>query len=166
MEDIKIKSVIDFKTYFNISLLIGFRFRTVLIMLAFVVLICCITMNGSALPLWTKALVGLVILVIYAGIALISIYISCRRNMKQSAYLTEPLLFTINGEKIDVSAATISSTSGWEYFIKLIERERYFLLLTAKKTFHYFPKAGFESDEEITMFKNMVKAKGIEMTAY
>jgi len=166
MEAIKIKSVIDFKTYFNVSVLIGLRLRTVLIMLAFVVLICCITMNGSVLPLWTKVLAGVMILAIYTGIALLSIYISCRRNMKRSAYLTEPLLFTINEEKIDVSAATINSTSGWEYFIKLIERKKYFLLLTAKKTFHYFPKAGFESDEEITMFKNMVKAKGIEMTAY
>ena len=79
--------------------------------------------------------------------------------MRSVAYLNEPLLFTLNEDKIEVKGQTVSSSTDWSFFTKLMDREKYFLLLTTRRTFHYLPKDGFESSGEITRFKDLTIEK-------
>jgi hypothetical protein len=162
MEDIKVTSSIDLKTYFNISLLIGFRLRTILMMIVFSVLISYFLMNDSSFQLWMKLVISLLIFFVYGGLIILLIYITCRRNIKRSPVLNEILIFTLNADKIELKADSINVSQTWKYIIKLIEREKYFLLMPTAKSFHFLPKAGFESAEEIIRFKNVVKEKGIK----
>jgi hypothetical protein len=162
MEDIKVNSSIDLKTYFNISLLISFKLRTILIMIVFSALISYFLISDSSFQLWMKLIISLLIFVVYGGLIMLLIYITCRRNFKRSPVLNETLMFTLNADKIELKGDSINVTQTWKYIIKLIEREKYFLLMPTAKSFHFLPKAGFESAEEITRFKNLIKEKGIK----
>ncbi len=164
MEDIKVTSTIDLKTYFNISLLTFYRLRTILIMMFVIILVSWSLMSSSLFMWWEELLMIFVIILLYGGLIPLRIYYACRKNMKKVAYLQETQSYIINNEKIENKGDSTSSTSNWQYVVKLVEREKYFLIMTTNRSFHYLPKAGFKSPGEIARFKNMVKEKGIKMT--
>jgi hypothetical protein len=164
MEDIKVTSTVDLKTYFNISLLVYYRLRTILIMIAVIILVSWSLMSSSSFIWWEEPLMIFVIILIYGGLIPLRIYYACRKNMKKFAYLQETQYYTINADEIEYKGDSVSSTSNWQYVVKLVEREKYLLIITSNRSFHYLPKAGFESPGEIARFKNMVMEKGIKMT--
>jgi hypothetical protein len=84
--------------------------------------------------------------------------------MKKSADVHQINYYTINAEKIELKGDSISTTSTWQFIIKLIEQEKYFLLMPTARSFHYLPKEAFESKEDIARFREMEKEKGIKMT--
>jgi len=131
-------------------------------MIVFSVLISYFLMSDSSFQLWMKLIISLLIFVVYGGLIILLIYITCRRNIKRSPVLNEILIFTLNADKIELKGDSINVTQTWKYIIKLIEREKYFLLMPSARTFHYLPKSGFESPEDITRFKNLVKEKGVK----
>ena len=163
MDDIKITSLIDLKTYFNISLLIHYRVRTVIFMLLpFVVIQYSISTTSFS---WVNETIFIALyLGFYAGMVPLRIYFSCKQNMKKSAYLRETIQYTIDAEKVECKGDSVSATSSWQHITKLIEREDYFLLMVSAGSFHYLPKAGFESKEDIARLKNLVREMGIKMT--
>ena len=164
MEDIKVTSKIDLKTYFRIGLVSYFKLRGIIIIFIALIVVSYYLMNDPAFRWWEEFGVISFILVVYGGLVPLRIYFSCARNMKKVPYLLEAQHYTINSEKIEHKGETTSNSGNWQYVTKLVERENYFLLMTANRSFHFLPKAGFESNEEIARFKNMVREKGIKMS--
>jgi hypothetical protein len=164
MEDIKVTSLIDLKTYFNISLLSYFKLRMIVIMLIATVFVSFSIMSDPSAKWWEELLLIFVMLVFFCGLVPLRMYFACKKNMKKVAYLSEVQSYSINAEKIEYKGKSTSSSSNWQYVTKLVEREKYFLLMTSNRSFHYLPKAGFESTAETDRFKNLVQEKGIKMT--
>ena len=164
MEDIIVNSSIDFKTFYNISVLVVFKLRSILIMGVFVIVVTYYSTQDSLMPLWEKILTGVVIYLFYTGILLLIMLLSAKKRMKVSPFLNGPLLFTINHGKIELKGETISTTTAWQNIVKLIEREKYFLLMLSARGFFYLPKAGFGSEGKIDQFRELVRAKGIKMS--
>jgi hypothetical protein len=164
MENIKVTSSLDLKTYFNASLLVAFKLRTILMVIAFVAIISYMELNGQTFQWWFGIVLVLGLTVGYSGLIILLIYIGCRRNIKNVAYLREKNHYSINSEKIEYKNDSASASSNWQYIKKLIEREKYFMLMASARSFHYLPKDGFESADDITRFKNIVREKGIKMT--
>ncbi|WP_428328665.1 YcxB family protein [Mucilaginibacter sp.] len=162
MEDIKVTSIIDLKTYFNISLMMYLRFRTIVIILITFGLLSYTIMSDPSCRWWEEAGVVAVLLIIYGGLIPYRLYLTCSKNIKKMPALYEPLYFTINEEKIEFKAESLSLMTKWPQIEKLVEREKYFLLMNGR-TFNFLPKAGFADNDDIIRFKNMVKQKGIKM---
>jgi hypothetical protein len=164
MEDIKVTSTIDLKTYFNISLLVYFRLRTILLILFVIILIAYYVISNPSFQWWENLTLIAMLLIVYGGLIPLRIYLACRKNMRKIAYLNETQSYAINAEKIEYKGESTSLSSNWQYVTKLVEREKYFLLMTSNRSFHFLPKAGFESPAEIERLKNLIREKGIKMT--
>ena len=163
MEDIKVTSSLDFKTYFKISLFIYFGRRAIVMMIIYFLIMQYVTFTWSAFSWQSEIEIIALIIFLFGGFLPLTIYVACRRNMKKSAALNETLIYHINSEKIELKGETISSSTGWRYIPKLIEREKYFLLMINARSFHYLPKNGFESRDGIARFKEIVKENGIKI---
>jgi hypothetical protein len=163
MEDIIVKGKLDVKTFFNISLLIYFKTRTIIMIIVYFVLIQGLVFWNSGFDWATEIMVVVMFLIIYAGLVPLFVYISARKRSKVSPVFLETTVFTLNEDKIEVKADTVSAINNWKYVLKCIEREKYFLLMLSARVFYYLPKDGFESTAEIASFKNLVKEKGIKM---
>jgi hypothetical protein len=164
MEDIKVTSAIDFKTYLIISLRASFNRSLVILTLIAFAFLQYSTFLDSAFT-WKDEFF---LISIYGGIFGIvlplTIYFKCKHNMKTVPYLSETLLYIINDEKIEVKGDSISNSTNWQYVTKLIEREKYFLLRRAARNFNYLPKQGFQSKEDMLRLKAIAKEKGIKFS--
>lgn len=164
MNDIIVNSAIDFKTYRNIVLKSAFKTRLFIICLVILIIL-----EASAYPdfsfTWQSQEWILYYFIGWFGIILpVGLYFTSKFNMKRVASLREPLLYTLNEEKIELKGETFSNSSNWQYITKLVERENYFLLRTGVRGIHYLPKDGFESKDDIARFKNIVREKGIKFS--
>jgi ABC-type transport system involved in cytochrome bd biosynthesis fused ATPase/permease subunit len=164
MEDIKVISIIDFKTYLNISFRAYYKLRTFITIIVVLVVVEVVLLYSSAMDWWSQIfIVGY--LVLFYGILLpLLLYWGAKRNMNKVAALREPLTYTINADKIELKAETMSSSSNWQYVTMLGERENYFLIRTGAKAFHYLPKDGFQSKEDIVRLKEIARQKGIKFS--
>jgi len=164
MEDIKINSVLDLRTYFNISMLTQLKTRTFVRMLIYFALMqVCFFYNAPFN--WTSEIYIISFFVIFYGIVIpLLVYFGARRNMSKIIALGEPKVYTINNEQIALQGETVSATVTWAHIAKFIEREKYFILMPPSSAFYYFPKAGFQSEDDITRLKNLVKEKDIKMS--
>jgi hypothetical protein len=164
MEDIKVISKIDFKTYLNISFKASYKLRT-LIFMSVIFVIAEASLQSSSSFDWSTQSWVLGYFVGFYGIMLPAIiYFACKRNMNKMAALRENLVYTINEDKIELKAETMSSSSNWQYVTRLIEREKYFLIRTGAKAFHYLPKDGFQSREDMARLKAITKEKAIKFS--
>jgi len=161
METIAINSKLDLKTYFLISLSIAFKLRT-LIFIAAIIIVCSIFIYYNDGWDWIGEawLVGYMAL--YLGVVIpIIVWFSCKRNMKISPVLVEGATYYINDEFIEGKTDSSSSKTTWKYIKKVIEKDKYFILSNPPRVFYYLPKDGFNSPQDINLFKNMVKANNI-----
>ena len=163
MEDIKVTSSLDFKTYFKISLYISFGARAIILIIIYFLFMQVASFAWSPFSWQTELEIIAFTAFLFGGFMPLNIYLACRKRMKKSAVLNETLIYHINPEKIEVKGETISSSTGWRYIPRLIEREKYFLLMINARSFHYLPKNGFESRDGIARFKQIVKEKGIKI---
>jgi hypothetical protein len=163
MDDIKINSQIDLKTYFKINLLIQFRKRSIIFMILYFVLVQFCLFYDSKFDWTEEIIVAVIFIVLYGGLIPLFIYFAGRRNMKKIISLGEPKVYIINNEKIELRGETLSSTLTWPHITKLIESEKYFLLMPTARSFYYLPKESFESIDKIEQFKSLVKEKGIKI---
>ncbi len=163
MEDIVVKSRLDVKTFFNISLLIFFQARKIAFIVIYFAALQFLILGYSSFD-WAVE-IGLVFFVVlfYGGVMPLVIYISSIRRSKVSSAFLEDSVYIFNAEKIEVRGETVSATNNWKYILKCIEREKYFLLMLSARVFYYLPKDGFLSLAEIGRFKNLVNEKGIKM---
>ncbi len=143
MDDIKVTCNIDLKTYFRISLFLYYKLRSIIIMLIMIGIGQVFITTAYGFDWLSEISFLAVVLIFYIGLNPLLIYFSCKRNIKKSAYLRETIYYIINPEKIEYKGDTISSTSNWQYVVKFIEREKYFLIMVSVRNFHYLPKAGF-----------------------
>ncbi|MCO5946141.1 YcxB family protein [Mucilaginibacter flavidus] len=164
MEDITINSLIDIKTYFNISLLVQYNTRAVVRMLIIFALVHFCMFYSNPFNWADEILIIVMYTLFYAGVFPLLTYIGARRNMAKTISLREPKVYTISNEQIALKGETVSSTITWPHIIKFIEREKYFILMPSGRAFYYLPKSGFQSDEDIARLKNLVKEKGIKMS--
>lgn len=164
MEDFKVTSSIDFKTYFNICLRTYFKRRSlIIIFIPFVFTQFSLFTSGPSVT-WNDEiwLIG-----IFGGIYIlipVLLYWSCKSQMQKTPYLKENLHYIINEDKIVITGESFNSTTNWEYVNMLMEREKYFLLYNLNRSFYHLSKDGFESKEAAAAFKNMVKEKGIKFS--
>jgi hypothetical protein len=163
MEDIIVKSRLNVKTLFNISMLIFFQARKLMFILIYFAALQFLLFWYSAFDWVTEIVMVAFVLLFYCGVMPLIIYIGCVRRSKVSSAFLEDSIYTFNREKIEIKAETVSATNNWKYILKCIEREKYFLLMLSARLFYYLPKDGFESAPEIVRFKNLVKEKGIKM---
>jgi hypothetical protein len=163
MNDIKVTSKIDLKTYYSIAMRNFFKSRIIIFIILVIGALSYTILSGSYTT-WDSYMYLFGIILIYAILIPTLIYVACRKNIKRAAVLNENLLYTLNENKIERKGETVNLTTGWQYISKMIEREKYLLLMTQTKTFYYLPKDGFENREEIVRFKDIVKGKGIKMT--
>lgn len=164
MEDIKVTSTIDQKTFFNISLLTYFRVRTVIIIIVAFALLQISVLTRPYFDLTEELIIIGLTFGIYFVIFPVTIYFKAKSVAVKTAYLRESKVYTINVDTIAYKGDTISASSSWNDINRLIEREKYFLLRVAVRGVHYLPKDGFESAEEIHRFKNMVREKGLKIS--
>jgi len=164
MEDIRITSNIDLKTYFNINLLIAYNTRSLIFIAIVFVFIQTLLIISPSFDWITEVMFIILFLVFYGGIKPLILYFACKRNMKKSAYLHETLHYTISEDKIECKAESVSTSVTWQYAQKLIEREKYFLLMISARTFHYLPKEGFAMLADIATLKKLAADKGIKLS--
>jgi hypothetical protein len=163
MEDIKVLSTIDEKTFFNIGILNYFGTRTLILSLvAFAAMQ--LSIIGDPFSWYNELMIAGIMIFLFFIFFPLSIYIKTKAAMKKTAYLQEAKLYTINADTIAYKGETISASSGWKDISKMVEREKYFLLKVSVRGVHYLPKDGFESVEEIERFKNLLRGKRIKMT--
>jgi hypothetical protein len=163
MEDIKINSQLDLKTYFNICILMAFKTRSLVLLVLYFALIQYFWFSDSQFN-WNEEFYSVGIYMAFIGVMIAIVYLLARRNMAKVLSLREAKDYTINNEQIALKSETISSTVTWSHVVKFIEREKYFLLMPSSRAFYYLPKSGFQSDDDIAWLKNMVKEKGIKMS--
>ncbi len=163
MEEIKIVSDIDLKTYFNISLRAYLKPRNMLIVVFFLMIVQYTVIIEKPFK-WSSEVIFLAIFLTVYGIVLpVKIYYACKRNMTKTPFLAETLVYTLNNDGIEITGDTIKTTTGWNYIDKLVEREKYFLL-RSQRSFHYLPKHGFGVKGDIASLKETVKAKDIKFS--
>ncbi|GAA3961755.1 YcxB family protein [Mucilaginibacter dorajii] len=164
MEDIIVNSAIDFKTYLGIVYRTYFAKRIFLIIgIAFVVSqIFLLTQPHIDWPYEFQVLTFFI--GFYGLLIPILMYFAAKNSFKKTAFLREPLLYSINEEKIEVKGDTFSSNNNWQYITKLVEREKYFMVRTGSRAFHYLPKDGFKSREDISRLKSIAKEKSIKFS--
>ena len=163
MKDIVVTGKLDIKTFFGISLFVFFKLRTIIILIIYFLFAEYLLVFDRKFD-WSLEIVVLLAFVIsYGGIIPLFVYMRAVKISRSSAAFLETPVYTLNEEKIEVKAETVSGTNNWKYILKMIERKEYFLLMLSARTFYYLPKAGFESTAEITRFKNLVNEKGIKM---
>ncbi|HEY8931363.1 MAG TPA: YcxB family protein [Mucilaginibacter sp.] len=164
MEDIRITSNIDLKTYFNINLLIAYKMRSLVFIAIVFVFIQTLLVVSPSFDWITEVMFIVIFLLFYGGVKPLILYFACKRNMKKSAYLHEILHYTINENKIECKAESVSTSTTWQYAQKMIEREKYFLLMISARSFHYLPKEGFEMLAGIEALKRLAAEKGVKLS--
>jgi len=164
MDEIKVKSLLDLKTYFNISMLIQYRTRSVIFMVLYFVLIQFCVFYSSRFD-WIEELeIAGIFLLFYGVLIPLLMYYAARRNMKKFISISEPKEYIFNTEKIQLNGETVNSSITWAHISKFIEREAYFVMMLSGRSFYYFPKSGFPSIDDTIRLKNIVKEKGIKMS--
>lgn len=165
MDEIKVNSLLDLKTYFNIGMLLKYR-RPVFIGFLILYFFLLQFFFFYDLPFsWTYELMVIGVYVLFMGGLLpLLTYLNARRYMKNIIFISEPNVYTITNEKIELKGETVSSSITWPHIKKFIEREKYFILMTPGRAFYYLPKSGFASDEDITKLKNWAREKGVKMS--
>jgi hypothetical protein len=164
MQDITVHTAIDFKTYLNIAFRATFRMKTFMIFIIMLLIMEAFLCYFSATD-WESQKWVLGYLLFYLLILLpVLVYIKAKANMKKLATLREPLIFTINEDKIEVKGETFNTSSNWQYVTKLVEKGEYFMILTSSRTFYYLPKDRFQSQEDAVTLRNIVKEKGIKFS--
>ena len=163
MNDIKVTSIIDLKTYFGISVRLYFKLRVVVMMVIALSLVQ-YSLSADSHFDWSSEFILIGVFVgVYGLLMPFLLYRGCKAMITKIAYLAEDLDYAINADKIAYTGQTIMASSNWKYITKLVEREKYFLVMITARSFHYLPKSGFESAEEVARFKNIVREKGIKM---
>jgi hypothetical protein len=163
MENIIVKSKLDVKTFFNISMLVYFQGRKLLFLLIYLAVLQLLLFWYSAFDLVSEVVFFGIFLFFYLGVMPLVIYFTAIRRSKVSQVFLEYTKYTFSEDKIEIIGETVSATNNWKYITKCIEREKYFLLMLSARIFYYLPKAGFESPSQIPYFKNLVNKKGIKM---
>jgi hypothetical protein len=164
MEDIVITSNIDFKTYLTIVYRTYFGKR-IFVFLGIMFILTQFSLLSEPHIDWNYEFEMLAIFIgIYVLLIPVLIYFSADNNFKKMAFLRESLLYTLNEDKIEVKGDTFANINNWQYITKLVEREKYFMLRVNAKTFHYLPKDGFHSKEDMARLKAIAKEKGIKFS--
>ena len=164
MEDIKVTSKADFKSYFNISLRVFYGGRGLFMMLIVAVVMQGMSLLGGPIT-WADEVYLLGAFVFLYGIMVPALaYFTCKANMKRSASLREQLQYSINEDKIAYEGETVSTSSNWQYVTKLVEREKYFTIFVSSRNFYFLSKQGFQSKEDMARLKAIAKEKGIKFS--
>lgn len=164
MEDIKVTSKADFKSYYNITLRVFYGGRGLLMMVILTAVMQAILLSGGPIR-WSDEMYLLGYCLFLYGIMVPTLtYFTCKAYIKRSASLREQLRYTINEDKIEYKGETISNTSNWQYVTKFIEREKYFTIFVSSRNFHFLLKDGFESKEDIDRLKTIARQKGIKFS--
>lgn len=164
MEDIMITSDIDFKTYLGIVYRAYFGKR-IFIFLGIMFVITQVSLLSEPRIDWSYEFEILLFFIGFYGVLIPFLaYLAAKNNFKKTAFLREPLIYTLNKNKIEVKGDTFTNTNNWQYITKLVEREKYFMLRTGAKNFHYLPKEGFESKDDMVRLKAIAKENGIKFS--
>ncbi len=164
MQDVIVTSAIDFKTYLAIVYRTYFGKR-IFLFLGITFVITLVSLLTDPHIDWNYELDMLVFFVgMYLILLPVLIYFTAKVAFKRNPYLQEPLSYALNEDKIEVKGDTFNNTGNWQYTTMLVEREKYFMLRNTTRTFHYLPKAGFETLEDINRLKAIVKEKGIKFS--
>ena len=162
MEDIKVTSSIDLKTYYYICLRIYLKRRALILLIPFVAVQ--ITFFLEPPVSWNDELL---LIGVFGALYIVSIwgmYRACKIQTQRTPYLKEEVHYKLNPDKIELSGESFTHVCTWQYVSTLMEREKYFLMFNQNRTFYYLPKDGFESREATAGFKEMVKEKGIKFS--
>ncbi len=162
MENIQVTSAIDLQTYFKIALKNYLKPKFIAVILFMSIIVSYSLFSNPSAAWWEELLIVWLMLFVFGVYLPLKIYLTCKKNIKKIAYLNETQTYTINNDVIENRGATTTSSSNWQYVTKLVENKKYFLLMTANTSFHYLPKNGFGSTEDILRFKNIVIAKEIK----
>src|ERR1700744_4666285 len=163
MDEIKIDSKIDLKTYFQISLRSAFRLRSIIIIVIFLGVLQFSLSSGGRFD-WINELTAFGFLVIfYGGLLPLWLYFICRRNMKRIPYLKDTMHYTIDQEDIAYNGPGVSASSSWGNITKFIEREKYFMLRAPGRSFHFLAKEGFGSIEDMERLREFARQSGVKM---
>lgn len=155
MDTVQVVSKMDFKTYYRMGLR-NFYYGRIWMLVAISAGACQFLLWEPDFK-WTDELFVLGYIVLLCGIIMpVVIYFSCKRNMKLPG-CSETLIYQINNERIDLKGETISSSTTWGHVKKARESDSYFVLTNKGRSMHYLPKNGFESSEEMTMLKDMIR---------
>ncbi|WP_184550016.1 YcxB family protein [Mucilaginibacter sp. FT3.2] len=164
MEDIKVTSKADFKSYWSISLRVFYTGKGLLMILMVAIVMQGLSLSDGPISWFDEGFLILVLVFIYGIMVPALTYYTCKVNMKKIASLREQLRYAINEDKIEYIGETISSTSNWQYVTKLIEREKYFTIFVSSRSSHYLSKEGFELKEDMNRLKAIAKQKGIKFS--
>lgn len=162
MEPITVKSDLDFKTYYKISIAAFLGPRLIVMMAGSFAIALALTMFSEEFNL-AMVLSLLAILILYYGIIFpIRIYFSCKKNMRRNPVLAEGVTYYITDTDIEGITTTSNGKANWSSIKKVVEKPDYLLLHTASRAFRYLPKNGFQSQQDIDTVKSIVKQHNIK----
>ena len=86
-----------------------------------------------------------------------------RRMYKKVKSMSEPKVYELDDINIKLTGQTLSATMDWSVVDRIRESEKDFLAFVSNgRGIHFLPKDGFDKDEDIVTFKNLVKGKQIK----
>ena len=121
-------------------------------------LICLIDMTADP-TFWPRAVRPLLLIgVIWATYHWILAPVIWRRNYAKDRRFQEQFTAEISDDVIKTQSATFDSTVKWEYFLRVVESHKLFLLYVSPRLFHMIPKRGF-APGEADQFRELLKGK-------
>ncbi|MES2274415.1 MAG: YcxB family protein [Bacteroidota bacterium] len=162
MEPITVKSKLNLKTYYQLSLLVHYRTRQLVSMLIVFVCLNVLMFTDDNLSLGSEMICIGVVVLLYGVVTPLRIWFISKRNMRTSPVLLDGITYYITDEGIEGISTESSAKTSWKLIQKAVEKENYFLLFSSPVLFRYLPKDGFGSEDDITRFKEIVKTNRIK----
>lgn len=88
-------------------------------------------------------------------VSFISIYLAVSNTKKIGG---QKCKYIVTDEKVEITNDLFKSVVNWTYFYRVKENTKYFVLYMKSGEQHFLPKRFFQ-EEQITIFKNLVRAK-------
>jgi hypothetical protein len=86
-----------------------------------------------------------------------AIFRACRGSFTSNSSLRGPVRYEFTDAGIRTSGPAFAGTAAWDCLYEVHETKRYFILLPAKNLFVAIPKRFFESVEQVTAFRDLLR---------
>lgn len=155
----KIKVLINFNEFLKCNLLIARKtFRNIFVSLV-IICLCCVFVALINSDLRSTILIVLAVVVLFIIIVFISLYVIIKKQFESTPILKQEVTYGLTAAEIETHGDSFNSKISWETFIKAEEFKDYFLLYTSPASAFIFPLRCFESDVQVTEFRELLRRK-------
>lgn len=161
MEPITIKSDLNLKTYYKISMKIIFTGKPIIAVFIFMIICLSWYVYNGVFEMDTTMML-IVWAALFFAILPLTTWFRCKANMTKFPVLAEGADIIVSENAIECVALSSASKSAWTTIQKGTEYDEYFVLLAKTKSIYYLPKNGFSSVDDIEKFKKIVGINNIK----